>query len=95
MLGRFEVGDYYEYVGLGSKAAVWIQFNLQTRFQPFLEVLGIFRDLIRNRLLQAHNSRQVQLKCATKQNMLDKRLNSFKPCHERKLMPVVRWPSPV
>ena len=27
--------------------------------------------------------------------MLDKRLNSFKPFHERKLIPVVRWPSPV
>ena len=27
--------------------------------------------------------------------MLDKRLNSFKPFHERKLIPVVRWPWPV
>ena len=38
LLGRFEVGDCYEYVGLSwvRKAAVWIQFNLQTRFQPFL-----------------------------------------------------------
>ena len=31
LLGRFEVGDCYEYVGLSwvRKAAVWIQFNLQ------------------------------------------------------------------
>ena len=27
--------------------------------------------------------------------MLDKRLNSFKPCHERKIIPTVRWPSPI
>ena len=45
MLGRFEVGDYYEYVGLSwvRKAAVWIQFNLQTRLQAFLELLRISR----------------------------------------------------
>jgi len=93
MLGHFEVGDCYEYVGLSwvRKAAVWIQFNLQTRLQAFLEVLGISRGQIWNRLWQAHNSRQVQLKRATKQNMLDKRLNSFKPCHERKLVPVASY----
>ena len=74
MLGRFEVGDYYEYVGLSwvRKAAVWIQFNLQTRFQPLLEVLGISKCQIRNRLWQAHNSRQVQLKRATKQTHLNR-----------------------
>ena len=50
LLGRFEVGDCYEYVGLFwvRKAAVWIQFNLQTRFQPLLEVLGISKYQIWN-----------------------------------------------